>query len=72
MLNLLILAVKDFQILFLVAGIVSSFLLLAGLYKPYAMLWWRDVQTRRMVIKFYGGIAIVCFIVYSLLRFAFL
>jgi hypothetical protein len=64
--------VKDFQIFFLIAGIISSLLLVAGLFKPYALLWWKDVQTRRMVIKLYGGIAIVCFMIYSLLRFAFL
>jgi hypothetical protein len=43
--------------------------LLAGLYKPWIMLWWEDVQNRRKVIRLYGVIGISCYSVYWILYF---
>ena len=60
--------VKHFELILLIAGIVSSLLLITGLFKPYALLWWQEVQTRRMVIRLYGRIAIVCFTAYLLFK----
>jgi hypothetical protein len=46
---------------------VTSFIfLLLGLYKPWIMLWWEDVQNRRKVIKLYGCISIITWVVYAL------
>ena len=52
--------------LFLYITILSIVLLLIGLYKPWMMLWWQDVQNRRGVIKLYGGIAVLSYGVYWL------
>ncbi len=38
--------------------------LIIGLVKPWAMLWWEDVQTRSMVLKVYGSLAIIFLLVY--------
>jgi len=37
-----------------------------GLFKPWAMLWWEGVQNRRKVIKLYGSVAILSYLVYWL------
>ena len=66
---LLILMVKHLQLFFLTAGIISSLLLVAGLLKPYALLWWKASQSRRMVIRLYGRVAIVCVAIYVLLKY---
>lgn len=31
------------------------------------MLWWEDVQNRKKVIKLYGGVAVLFFVIYLLL-----
>lgn len=43
--------------------------LLIGLFKPWVMLWWEDVQNRRKVIKLYGSIALLSYGVYWVLYF---
>jgi hypothetical protein len=35
-----------------------------GLYKPWVMLWWEDIQNRKKEIKLYGGIAITSYALY--------
>lgn len=45
-------------------SITALFFLLLGLYKPWVMLWWEDVQNRRKVIRLYGTISVVAFMVY--------
>ncbi|HEX6227569.1 MAG TPA: hypothetical protein VFZ52_24295 [Chryseolinea sp.] len=52
----------------LFAGIIGLILLTAGLYKPWIMLWWRERQNRRQVIKLYGTIALISFVIYTTLR----
>ena len=47
------------QQLFLYVSFTSLFFLFIGLFKPWAMLWWEDVQNRRKVIKVYGLAAII-------------
>jgi hypothetical protein len=42
------------QQLFLYVSFTSLLFLMVGLYKPWVMLWWEDVQNRRKVIKVYG------------------
>lgn len=45
-------------------------LLLLGLIRPWALLWWEDVQTRRKVIKLYGSISLVFFALYIIIELA--
>lgn len=52
----------------LVAGAMLTALMVAGLYKPWLMLWWRATQTRLDVIKLYGGGAAISYFVYWLLK----
>ena len=46
--------------------ITALSLLLIGMFKPWMMLWWEDVQNRKKVIKLYGSVALTCFIIYLL------
>lgn len=48
---------------------LTCFLFLAiGLVKPWAMLWWEDVQNRMKVIKAYGSLGVVFGLVYIAMR----
>jgi hypothetical protein len=38
-------------------------LLLVGLYKPWVVLWWEDLQNRKKVIVLYGSVAVVLWVV---------
>jgi hypothetical protein len=60
---------KAAKVFFLITGIVASLMLVAGLFRPYALLWWKAVQTRRGVIRIYGLAMAISFIIYSILRF---
>jgi hypothetical protein len=55
---------KFLQQLFFYVGFTSMLFLLIGLYKPWVMLWWEDIQNRRKVIKVYGLAAALSFAVY--------
>ena len=57
------------QQLFLYLGFTALIFLLIGLYKPWAMLWWEDVQNRRKVIQVYGLVAVISFAVYFGIHF---
>jgi hypothetical protein len=35
-----------------------------GLFKPWMMLWWEDVQNRRKILKVYGISAAIFFVIY--------
>jgi hypothetical protein len=59
------------QLFFLLLTGASLIFLMIGLYKPWTMLWWEDVLNRRKVIKVYGGVAIVCYATYWVLRLFF-
>jgi hypothetical protein len=50
-------------------GLVAFTFMILGFYKPWAMLWWEDVQNRRKVIRLYGSITLVSFILSQLLSF---
>lgn len=52
------------QQLCLYISITSFIFLLIGIYKPWVMLWWEDIQNRRKVFKIYGIIAVVSFALY--------
>jgi hypothetical protein len=44
------------------AAIMSLLFLFFGLIKPWWLLWWEDTQNRLKVIKLYGGIAAVSYL----------
>jgi hypothetical protein len=50
-------------------AITSVIFLVIGLFRPWAMLWWEDVQNRRKVIRLYGLIAAFTYTVYWILYF---
>jgi hypothetical protein len=56
------------QQFFFYTGIFAAILLLLGLFKPWALLWWEDVQNRGKVIKLYGSISLVFFTLYMILH----
>jgi len=45
-------------------SLASLLFLCLCLIKPWMMLWWEDVQNRRKVIKIYGSVAIVFYLIY--------
>jgi hypothetical protein len=53
--------------LLLYISITALVFLLIGLYKPWVMLWWEDVQNRRKVIRLYGSIAALAYLAYFLI-----
>ncbi|MFM8913771.1 MAG: hypothetical protein ACKOE6_12780 [Flammeovirgaceae bacterium] len=55
------------RLLCLFIGYAASFFLVLGLFKPWIMLWWEDVQNRMKVIKVYGSIAMMFYFLYWLL-----
>lgn len=57
------------RFLFLLMAITAMIFLIAGLAKPWLLLWWEDVQTRRKVISVYGMVALSSYAVYWLLYF---
>jgi hypothetical protein len=50
-------------------SVTALVFMLYGLYKPWIMLWWEDVQNRRKVIKLYGSVALFSYALYWLLIF---
>jgi uncharacterized membrane protein len=52
------------QLFFLLLTIACLLFLVIGLFKPWAMLWWEDVQNRRKVIKVYGLAGLLCYATY--------
>jgi hypothetical protein len=66
---ILILPMDFIQRLLLYVCVTSVVLLIIGMFKPWMMLWWEDVQNRRKVIKLYGLIAVFCYGLYWILFF---
>lgn len=50
--------------LLLYISVTALIFLVIGLYKPWVMLWWEDVQNRRKVIALYGSIAGITYLAY--------
>lgn len=55
--------------MFLLLSLTSVLCLLFGLVKPWLLLWWEDTQNRRKVIKVYGTVAIIFYVIYWGLQF---
>ena len=43
---------------------IALLCLIIGLFKPWLMLWWEDVQNRKKVIKVYGTAALISYALY--------
>lgn len=39
-------------------------LLIIGMYKPWVVLWWEDIQNRKKVIKVYGTASLLFLTLY--------
>jgi hypothetical protein len=59
------------QLFFLLLTTACMLFLVIGLFRPWAMLWWEDVQNRRKVIKVYGLAATLCYAAYWTVRLFF-
>jgi len=57
------------RLLTLYLGLASALFLIIGLYQPWAVLWWEDIQNRKKVIQVYGVLALIFFIAYYVLQF---
>ncbi len=57
------------KLLVLFLTITCVLFLLIGLIRPWAMLWWEDVQNRSKVIKSYGSLAIFFAVLYKVLLY---
>lgn len=57
------------RLFFLLLAAASLIFLVIGLFRPWAMLWWEDVQNRRKVIKVYGTATLLCYAIYWILYF---
>lgn len=57
------------RLFFLLMSLASLMFMVAGLFKPWLLLWWEDVQNRRKVIKVYGTAALVSYAVYWVIYF---
>ena len=57
------------RLLFLFLSAACLLFLLAGLYKPWIMLWWEDVQNRKKVLQVYGTLMVVFYVTYYVLKF---
>ncbi|TRX58656.1 hypothetical protein FNH22_12310 [Fulvivirga sp. M361] len=49
-------------------ALVSFVFMSLGLYKPWIMLWWEDIQNRRKIIKVYGTSTLVFLCIHLFLR----
>ncbi len=58
----LILGMDYLQQILRFISITALIFLVLGLYRPWVMLWWEDVQNRRKVIRLYGTVAGVAYL----------
>ena len=58
---------KELDLFFLFLTITSFGLMVGGLFRPWAVLWWEDVQNRRKVLRVYGTATLIALITYLVL-----
>ena len=46
-------------------AIIFTITVLVGLYKPWFVFWWSDFSNRKKVLKYYGTIALLLWIIYA-------
>lgn len=56
--------------MFLLLSISSALFLVIGLFKPWVMLWWEDVQNRKKIILVYGSISLFFLLAYWIMGVA--
>lgn len=56
------------QQLFLYVSFTAFIFLFIGLYKPWVMLWWEDVQNRRKIFKVYGTVGVISLLMYFVMN----
>ncbi|MEJ0054650.1 MAG: hypothetical protein WDN75_02805 [Bacteroidota bacterium] len=59
------------ELFILLLTLTCVLFLVIGLAKPWAMLWWEDVQNRSKVLKVYGSLSIVFFLLYYAIKVFF-
>lgn len=52
------------QRLFLYLSVLALAGFLVGMFRPWIMLWWEDVQNRKKVLKVYGTVAALSYALY--------
>jgi hypothetical protein len=57
------------RLLILYLSLAGTLFLFIGLYQPWAVLWWEDIQNRRKVIRVYGTLTVILYIAYYVLQF---
>ena len=62
---------NELDLFFLFLTITAFGLLVAGLYKPWVVLWWEDIQNRRKVFKVYGTMTLLAFVTWIVLMMYF-
>jgi hypothetical protein len=60
--------VESVRLFFLFLSLTLAACMLLGLYKPWWVLWWEDVQNRKKVLLVYGTSAVFFAVVYEVLR----
>lgn len=50
--------------------VITGILIIYGFFKPWVVLWWEPVQTRRRIIKLYGTVFVLTLVVYILISVA--
>ncbi|MBL7865362.1 MAG: hypothetical protein JNK10_10825 [Cyclobacteriaceae bacterium] len=60
---------ENVKLLVLFLTITCVLFLIIGLFRPWAMLWWEDVQNRSKVIKSYGSLAAIFALIYQALKY---
>jgi len=43
--------------------------MIIGLFKPWWLLWWEDVQNRKKIFQVYGALTLVFFVAYVVMGF---
>ncbi|HCM75727.1 MAG TPA: hypothetical protein DIS90_05060 [Cytophagales bacterium] len=54
-------SIRLFCLLLSGASLIS---LLIGLFKPWWLLWWEDVQNRKKILQVYGSLTLIFFLAY--------
>jgi hypothetical protein len=55
---------ENLRLMFLLLSASSALFLVIGLFKPWVMLWWEDVQNRKKIILVYGSISLFFLLAY--------
>ncbi|HNP94410.1 MAG TPA: hypothetical protein PKJ63_02235 [Cyclobacteriaceae bacterium] len=54
-------SVRLFCLLLSCACLIS---MIIGLFKPWLLLWWEDVQNRKKIILVYGSLSLIFYLAY--------